>query len=425
MTPVKESAVTREPRKQSLYEKTLACVHCGLCLPACPAYGTSPRESLAPRGQVYNIRAWLEDRVPLSTGLADEIYDCLACRGCESVCPAGVPVGSIMEDARGLITEAGVEPWWQRLAKRVLLGTVLARPRVLALAMSLMRFAEWSGLRRLGAALVGERATLFPVTPPRPAPLPESLLPEGEPKKRVALFTGCIASHLFADVNHATARVLARNGYEVVVPRAQGCCGALHLHNGLPEIGRKLARANVALFESLDVEAVIVNAAGCGAALTEYGDLLKGDEKAERFSGKVKDVAAFLVREGFDPPRASARRGPLRVAYDPPCHLFHAQGVKGEPRELLASIPGVELVDYKDAERCCGSAGIYNVTHYERSMEVLETKMRELSTTRADVVATGNPGCHMQLSEGVRRARMKAEVLHPVVLLDRAYAREA
>ena len=393
-------------------------------MPACPAYGAKPRESLAPRGQVHNVRAVLEGRLPLTDGLADEIYGCLACRGCESVCPAGVPVGAIMEEARGLITEQAKESVWLRWSKRILLSGVLAHPRRLALVMKLARFGEALGLRRIASALsrsLAERAALLPPIPKRTA-LPERLTPEGESRGRVALFAGCIASHLFPDVNDATARVLLRNGYEVVVPREQVCCGALHLHNGLPETGRRLGRRNIEAFE--DVDAIVVNAAGCGAALMEYGELLEGDERAAEFASRVVDISAFLVREGFEVPRSAASTRSRRVAYDAPCHLFHAQGVKNEPRELLSKIPGVELVDYRDSERCCGSAGIYNVTHYDMSMEVLERKMRDIVPARPDVIATGNPGCHLQLSEGVRRALLKTEVVHPVVLLDRAYQAE-
>jgi glycolate oxidase iron-sulfur subunit len=237
----------------------------------------------------------------------------------------------------------------------------------------------------------------------------------------VALFTGCIASHSFADVNAATLRVLQRNGFEVVVPGDQVCCGALHQHNGLPDTGRRLARKNVEVFEKASVDRIVVNAAGCGAALSEYGEFLGGDKAAHAFASRVIDVSALLVREGYERPSSSLP--PLRVAYDAPCHLFHAQKVKNEPREILKSIPGVQLVEHQESERCCGSAGIYNVTHYRMSMEVLTAKMREIAKVRPDVIATGNPGCHIQLSEGVRRAGLGAEVVHPVVLLDRAYRR--
>jgi glycolate oxidase iron-sulfur subunit len=376
---------------------------------------------------VYNVRAVLEGRLPLSAGLASEFYDCLACRGCESVCPAGVPVGNIMEEARGLVTEAKIESSLLRWTKRFLLSGVVAHPRRLALFMTLARWGDALGLRRVVAAIapaLGERAALLPrVT--KPSALAARYEPEGASRGRVALFAGCIASHLFDDVNEATARVLQRNGYEVVVPKEQVCCGALHLHNGLPDTGRELAAKNIDAFR--DVDAIIVNAAGCGAALSEYAELVASNPGAASFSKRVVDIAEFLVREGFEPPTAPPAplaQEPLRVAYDAPCHLFHAQGIKNEPRELLAKIPGVELVDYPDSERCCGSAGIYNVTHYDMAMEMLEEKMKDIVPARPDIIATGNPGCHMQLSEGVRRALLKAEVVHPVVLLDRAYQAE-
>jgi len=416
-------AATRSAVETSLYQKTLSCVHCGLCLPACPAYGALGRESVAPRGQVYNVRAMLEGRLPLTGTLSEDIYDCLACRACESVCPAGVPVGSIMEDVRGLITEARKEGFFSRLAKRLLLSGILAHPARLAWAIGLLRFYEASGLRGLLRRTHWlSREALLPAIPPARdrRRLPEVLPARGERRARVGLFTGCIASHLFAETNRATARVLQRNGFEVVVPREQLCCGALLLHNGLPQLARRLARANVEVFGQAAVEAVVVNAAGCGAALCEYGELLAHHEEAVSFARRVVDVSRFLVQRGFDPP---APGPPLRVAYDEPCHLFHAQGVREEPKRLLASIPGVELVPYRDSERCCGSAGIYNVTHYGLSMQVLDEKMRHLKAARPDLVVSGNPGCQMQLAHGARRAGLAVEVLHPIVLLDRAYGR--
>ncbi len=403
---------------------TLACVHCGLCLPACPAYRVDPRESIAPRGQVYNIRAVLEGRLDLTPGLASEIYECLACRGCESVCPSGVPVGAIVEQARGLITERQIEGRSARLLKRLLLSGILAHPGRLSILMALLRGYERLGLRafvqfllaRLSPALAA-RERLMPRLGWKPVALPALVSPPGEKRERVGLFTGCIAAHAFGGVNEATLRVLVKNGFEVVVPREQVCCGALHQHNGLPGTGRKLARRNVEVFERAGVDRVVVNAAGCGAALAEYGEFL--GEEARPFASRVIDVSALLAREGFEPPASGL--GSVRVAYDAPCHLFHAQKVKDEPREILKSIPGVELVDHHESERCCGSAGIYNVTHYQMSMEVLEVKMREIARVRPNVIATGNPGCHIQLSEGVRRFGLRAEVVHPVVLLDRAY----
>ncbi len=413
--------------REALYKKTLSCIHCGLCLPACPAYGTLGRESVAPRGQVYNIRAVLEGRLSLTATLSEEVYDCLACRACESVCPSGVTVGSIVEDMRGLIAEAKKEKLWVRLLKQVTLGGIVPYPLRLGLLMDLVRFYQVCGLRRLSSGVLkllnpalADRESLLAAVPPRKKrrPLPEISPPEGAMRKRVAFFAGCVASHLFPEVNRATVRVLQRNGYEVVVPRKQRCCGALHLHNGLPEVARKLAKANIEAFLDTGAEAVVVNAAGCGAALTQYAELLGGNSEAARFVERVMDISVLLVRDGFEPP--SGHR-PARVAYDAPCHLHHAQRVQSEPIELLRRIPGLTLVSFRDPERCCGSAGVYNITRFRESMKMLDEKMHNIRQANPDIIATGNPGCLIQLEQGVRRAGIQAEVIHPVVLLDRAY----
>ncbi len=422
------------PEHQALYDKTLSCVHCGLCLPACPAYSALGRESVAPRGQVYNIRAVLEGRLDITPTLTEDIYDCLACRACESVCPAGVPVGSIMEDVRGLITEQKTEGWLTRATKKVMLGSILAHPTRLKRLVGLLHLYEATGLRSMAQRLLrllpgdlagglADRESLLPRVPPREARrnLPVLFQAEGARRKRVGLFAGCIATHFFGDVNRATARVLQRNGFEVVVPEAQRCCGALHLHNGLPDVARELARANVRAFGDAGVDAIVVNAAGCGAALSEYEELLADDPESSEFASRVGDVSAFLVREGFEPPHG---RVEARVAYDAPCHLFHAQRVRAEPRDLLASIPGLSLLSFPDSERCCGSAGIYNLTHYGVSMNALDEKMRHLERIAPDIVVSGNPGCLMQLSHGVERAGLNCEITHPAVLLERAYSRD-
>jgi Fe-S oxidoreductase len=332
-----------------------------------------------------------------------------------------------MEDVRGLITEAGTEGFLTRALKKLVLGGVIAHPKRLARLVAVLRFYEVTGLRHLVRGLLrwvpgnlAERESLLPGVPSRYArrSLPPIHSPKGSRRKRVGLFTGCIASHFFAEVNRSTAEVLQRNGFEVVVPAAQRCCGALHLHNGLPAVARELARSNLEAFEEAGVDAVVVNAAGCGAALSEYGELLPDRRGAKTFSSRIVDVSAVLVNEGFEPPRG---RIDARVAYDEPCHLVHAQRVQEEPRELLASIPGVTLQSFPDAERCCGSAGIYNLTHYGVSMRALDEKMEHLKGIAPDIIVSGNPGCLMQLGHGVRRAGLDSEVTHPIVLLDRAY----
>ena len=411
-----------------IYEKTLACVHCGLCLPACPAYENAPRESLAPRGQVFNARALLEGRLPASDGLAEDLYECLACRGCESVCPAGVEVGAIVEGVRGLLGEERVEPAPVRALKRFALGVVVARPAVLRAAMWLLRFTGRVGLRRLVqpvlarlAPKLAARERLLPDVPPRER-FPARISPGGEARGTVALFLGCVAPHLRPETSRAAIETLSANGWEVVIPRAQGCCGALHLHAGLPDLARGLARRNLAAFP--DDLPVVTTAAGCGAALSEYGELLDADAPAGAFARRVTDVSAFLSEKGCRPPAAGPRETPLRVVYDAPCHLFHAQQVREEPLRILRSLPGVEVVTVRDPERCCGSAGIYNVTRHDTSMAVLDRKMANIAPAKPDLIATGNIGCQLQLAEGARRAGLAAEVAHPVELLADAYRRE-
>lgn len=416
------------PEALRIYEKTLACVHCGLCLPACPAYENAPRESLAPRGQVFNARAVLEGRLPASAGLAEDLYECLACRGCETVCPAGVEVGAIVEGVRGLVAEEQVEPLRARVLKRFALGTVVARPRVLAAAMWLLRFTGRTGLRRLARAVLARlapklaaRERLLPDVPARER-FPVRTPARGKPRGTVALFLGCVAPHLRPETTRAAVEALSRNGWEVVIPKEQGCCGALHLHAGLPDLARPLARRNVGAFpEDLPV---VTTAAGCGAALSEYGELLDAQPEAGGFSGRVTDVSAFLSENGCRPPSAGPRDKPLRVVYDAPCHLFHAQQVREEPLRILRSLPGVELVTVRDPERCCGSAGIYNVTRHDTSMAVLDRKMANIAPANPDLIATGNIGCQLQLAEGTRRAGVSAEVAHPIELLADAYRRE-
>jgi len=411
-----------------IYEKTLACVHCGLCLPACPAYENAPRESLAPRGQVFNARALLEGRLPASDGLAEDLYECLACRGCESVCPAGVEVGAIVEGVRGLLGEEAVEPRRVRVLKRFALGVVVARPAVLGAAMWLLRFTGRIGLRRLVqpvlarlAPKLAARERLLPDVPARER-FPARISPGGEARGTVALFLGCVAPHLRPETSRAAIEALTANGWEVVIPERQGCCGALHLHAGLPDLARPLARRNVGAFP--DDLPVVTTAAGCGAALSEYGELLDADPPAGAFSRRVTDVSAFLAESGCRPPAAGPRETPLRVVYDAPCHLFHAQQVREEPLRILRSLPGVELVTVRDPERCCGSAGIYNVTRHDTSMAVLDRKMANIAPADPDLIATGNIGCQLQLAEGARRAGLAAEVAHPVELLADAYRRE-
>jgi glycolate dehydrogenase iron-sulfur subunit len=413
---------------------TPECIHCGLCLQACPTYVELGKEADSPRGRIYLMRAQQRGVIPVSRSFVQHISACLDCRGCESACPSGVPYGELVEKAREVIEHNARRPFLVRVFRNFVFGRVFPSHRLLRLSFDLLRLYQASGLQMLVRAL-----GILKLIPGHLSEL-EQLLPdirqkrhhvelgsvhpaEGERKHRVALLTGCVMNEIFGDINQATIRVLQRNGCDVIVPAAQGCCAALHCHAGIIDTAREMARKNILALEDAEVEAIISNASGCGAKLREYGTLFEHDPqfaaRAKAFSAKVKDIASFLD----ELPRI-ARPGELklRVAYDDPCHLLHAMKVSKSPRNLLRSIPGLELVELATPERCCGSAGIYNITHYELSMRILQRKIDDIRTTNTDVLATGNPGCMMHIAYGLRREGLThTRVMHPVELLDQAY----
>ena len=415
------SAPRSEPAPlAALYEGTLDCVHCGLCLSSCPTYRATGRETSSPRGRVYLMRGVAEGRLPLEA-LAEEAYLCLGCRACETACPSGVRFGRLLEETRAEIERAGLR---RGLAKRLevfALRRVVPRPGVLRAAVALLGLAQRLRLDRLALPLLPralrEVHALAPAVPPRAARrrLPERIAAVPPLRGRVALFEGCLMPELFGAVNAATARVLARQGFEVVVPRGQGCCGALQAHAGDADFARQLAAANVAALAAGEFDALILNSAGCGAALREYGDWL--GPAGRGLAGRVRDVCEFLDEVGV--------RGPLAplagtLCYDDPCHLVHGQRVEAAPRRVLAQIPQLRLVPHREASACCGAAGIYNLTHREMSAQVLARKMDALAEVDPDWIATGNPGCLMQIAAGARSRGLRAQVVHPVELLDRS-----
>jgi glycolate oxidase iron-sulfur subunit len=397
------------------YELTLDCVHCGLCLPSCPTYQETGRESSSPRGRIYAMRGVAEGRIALDRDVVDEMYLCLACRACESACPAGVQYGRLVESMRAEIDHRGARSRVTRVLQRLVLRRVVADPTVLRVVAGLLRFYQRRGLRRLLRASRLLRAVpslrraegMLPALPDRHrAP---RLTPAAEPARgQVGFFAGCLMPELFGPINAATLRVLARNGFDVHAPAGQRCCGALHAHSGDARAASRLHERNARSFETEDV--VVVNSAGCGSALRDPGDAL---------SGKVRDVSEFLHDVGL---AAAPGRLSLRVAYDDPCHLQHGQRVAAAPRALLRAIPGLELFDLPGAQDCCGAAGIYNLVQPEMSERLLQRKIDAIRRTAPQVVATGNPGCLLQLQRGVREAGLDVEILHPVELLDRAYA---
>ncbi len=430
------------------YDASTKCIRCGMCLPTCPTYNTLFVEMDSPRGRVALMKGISEGRFPATDpAFQQHIYQCLDCRACETACPAGVRYGYLMSQTRAQIEQQTVRQPAVRALRWMMLGQVFARPGLMTLLASALRLYQRSGLQ----ALV--RVThLLEHLPGNLAPM-ESLLPsmsahfyepatngrlapsvpgpsQPVPRAVVAMFSGCIQRLVFAETNRATERVLRRNGCRVVVPAGQTCCGALHAHAGDREGARRLARRNIDAFEFSGADFIVVNAGGCGAMLREYAELLHADptyaKRAEAFVARIRDIHELLVALPLDPPRPPARpKGKLRVAYQDSCHLRHAQKVVNPPRNILRAIPGVEFVEMAEADWCCGSAGIYNVTQPDLAGKVLERKMKNLRATKADVIVVGNTGCLIQLAAGVRQAGLPMRVAHPIDLLDEAYRAEA
>jgi glycolate oxidase iron-sulfur subunit len=360
--------------------------------------------------------------VPLGGVLAEEAYLCLGCRACETACPSGVEFGALLERARAAVEAAGLRRGAAKRLEKAALRGIVPSPWRLRAAVDLVAAAQRLRLDRALVPLLPRRLReawqLLPSVPTRRARrrLPRVVPADGERRGRVALFEGCIMPELFGPVNAATARVLARNGFEVVVPEGQGCCGALHAHSGDREFARRLAIRNLAAFPLGEVDAVVTNSAGCGAALREVDRWLPG--AGEAFARQVRDVCEFLDAAGL---RVPDGRIDATVCYDDPCHLVHGQRVAAAPRRVLAAIPGLRLVAHDDPASCCGAAGIYNLTHPDMARAVLARKIDALAAADPDFVATGNPGCLMQIEAGARARGLRARVVHPVELLARAY----
>ena len=419
------------------YGLLLQCVHCGLCLPSCPTYAELGQEPDSPRGRIYLIKALADGRIGLSDATTEHLSLCLGCRACESACPSGVQYGHLIEAGRAELEAKRPGSPFRRLVRRTAFDTLLPRPGLLRAVAGALRFYQRSGLQGLvrgsgvlrlfPATLRASEALLPPLPPPgRGGALPEVIPAQGTQRGRVGLLQGCVQDAVFRPHNEATIRCLTRQGYEVRVPPTQGCCGALHAHAGEPERARTLARAAITAFEAADVEAVVVNAAGCGAHMKAYGHLLRHDPawaaRAAAFARKVVDVTELLARAPLATPLGPL---PMKATYHDPCHLAHGQQVRSAPRTLLRSVPGLELVELAESEMCCGSAGTYNLTEPAMAQRLLERKITHVEATGATTVVTANPGCILQLAAGLRSRGRDAEVLHVVEVLDRAYAAAA
>ena len=455
-------------RHTHTYDLMRQCIHCGFCLPTCPTYAVLGVEMDSPRGRIYQMQAVAEGKLGISDDFIEHMYCCVGCRACETACPSGVQFGKLIEAAREQIQmetvsvalqegpDADAQEEYEELltpttdrSKSSLVATMLRRfffdvmlPSRLVLSLV---FGGLKVYQRSGIQTFVRRTGLLDAVNNLPTPfkgklkIPEELmdgakgniipqqLPEitpaiGPQRYRVGFISGCIMDQVFHDINEATIRVLAANGCEVIAPLQQNCCGALHVHGGEAERGRELARHNINVFAYYNVDTIIINSAGCGSTLKEYNHLLRDDpayaQRAEEFSAKVKDIHEFLASIERNQQMGDVRR---TVAYHDACHLLHGQKIKQQPRQLLQSIPGVTLVSLKESDWCCGSAGIYNLTNQEMGQDLLERKMNNIEMTGADTIATGNPGCMMQIASGARQRGIPMEVVHPIQLLDEAY----
>ncbi|MCC6672283.1 MAG: (Fe-S)-binding protein [Planctomycetes bacterium] len=405
-----------EPKEVSPYTRTLDCVHCGLCLQACPTYNVLGLETDSPRGRIYFMRMLAEGRIADPEAVRPHLDRCLDCRACETACPSGVRYGEILESVRSSMARQRPPRGFAAWLRRTLLTRLVAHQGRLRFAFALGRLAEVVGVRWLAGAagiLPRHMAVLLPPIPParERRPLHGTWPARGRERGRVAFFTGCVMEQMFGRIHRATIEVLTANGFTVDVPRAQACCGALLVHDGQAQEAEPLARRNLAAFR--DHAVVVNNSAGCGCALKEYGHLL-GSAEARDFAARCRDVSEFLHEQGLV---ATPRPFPHKVAYDDPCHLCHGQGVRKPPRALLGQVPGLTHVPHHDPESCCGSAGIYNLVQPELAWQIGTTKAKALVASGAEAVATGNPGCMLQIRAHLRALGSPMRVVHPVELL--------
>ncbi len=411
------------------YRNFQECVHCGLCTASCPTYVETGNENDSPRGRIYLMRAVTDGRLGMGQDVRRHLELCLDCRACESACPSGVRYSTLIEPFKIALQKDAPAGAKASLLQRMILHhlfpyagrvkTALAPARLFQ-KLGLLDFAERSGMTRLLPPTLRRMMAMLPRLSGSHGRMPEVLPAIGPQRARVALFLGCVADAMYPETNAATARVLQQNGCEVVIPRSQVCCGAIHYHSGVEAPALALARQNMAAFESDWFDAIIVNAAGCGAMLKEYPHILPASDQdqAARFAAKVKDVSEFLVALGPIPP---GHRVAQKVTYHDACHLCHAQQIRSQPRQLLSMIPGLELVPMEESELCCGAAGTYNLTQPEMSERLGRRKMDQIEATGASVVAAGNVGCILQIARKIKERGSSIEVVHPVDLLDRAY----
>ncbi len=419
------------------YTRFLDCVHCGLCTSACPTYLETGDENDSPRGRIYLMRAVVDGKLELTDRVERHLQLCLDCRSCETACPSGVQYGRLIEPFRvdmdkRKLRETGAKPG---LFQRWILHGLFPYPNRLKWALAPVRLMQTLRIDRVVDALrlpkllPGKLRRMYEQLPrlqPRGERLPTVLPAKGERRARVGLFTGCVAEAMFGQTNRATARVLQENGCEVVIPPTQNCCGAIHYHSGAELPAIEFARRNAEAFLAEDLDAVVINVAGCGAMLKDYGHIaeeIEGVDEAtretlSRFAGQVKDISEFLADLG---PIAPTGEIPLRAVYHDACHLCHAQQIRTQPRMLLSLIPGLELVPLAESEVCCGAAGSYNLTEPEMADRLGERKLNNILATDPEAIITGNAGCSLQIQATLRKHGRRLPVFHPMDLLDMSY----
>ena len=433
--------MSSESSLQSLdYSVLQQCMHCGMCLPTCPTFDATKRERNSPRGRVALMRAIADGKLDMTVEFADEMSYCLGCLACQSACPAGVNYALLFETARSDIESRHLHTGASRAFWRWLtLDLLFTSPRTLRMTGRLMRVYQRSGFEtfvrrlRLTRLLPATLRRLEPQAPRMARAFSNQLIaphevPRGETRYKVALLTGCIQDLVFPDINRDTADVLLANGCAVDTPATQPCCGSIHAHNGLLDRAREQARRLIDLIPPDTYDAIITNAGGCGSHLRQYGHLLGHDPRyrdaARTWDAKLRDVHEWLVEIGSRAPRAAPFDRAITVTYHDSCHLVHGQKVSAQPRALLRQLPGVTAVELTESTWCCGSAGVYALTQPDQAEKLLGRKVGHIDATGAQLVATANPGCHLQIARGLRDAGVGTEVVHPISLLAGAYRRE-
>jgi len=413
------------------YEQILSCMHCGMCLPTCPTYELTGLEKESPRGRIRMIKAVAEGDLKISKSYVESLENCLDCQACVTACPAGVPYGKLIEAARYQIYDFYETQHANSLLKKLLLTWLFSRQTRLKVLRALVYLYQLSGLKTLTrrfkllrpfSTRMQQLHGLLPtVRPYRPYAHSKLQQVEEKPKIKVGLISGCVQDIFFNHVNHDTIEVLEKNNYSVFVPTGQNCCGSVMGHNGNASAAKQASRDIIDLFYN-QVDYVIINSAGCGSFMKSYDTLLENEPvyapKALWMASHTKDIMEFLDELGFTAPKTPFKK---RVTYHEPCHLVHAQKISEAPRHIIKKLPGVEFIELPESSWCCGSAGVYNVTHFENSMQLLNRKMDNLKSTKADLVLTGNPGCLIQLSYGKTRNKAEIDVQHPVSLINEMY----